>query len=113
MVGHGTSRLGKINMLPYDTVLLIARPNPPQFPACASIFTHCLLLLALPVEKVSIGIEILKCLLSGSAHVIITTSRYCRAIVEYYWGIFLCFDSRGSTLTVVSFNESFKQGTCI
>ncbi len=33
---------------------------------------------------VSIGIEILKGLLSGGAHVVIMTSRYSHAIVKYY-----------------------------
>ena len=40
------------------------------------------------VGKGSIGVEILKDLLSGGAHVVITTSRYCRKTVEYYQGIF-------------------------
>ena len=39
------------------------------------------------VGKGSIGIEILKGLLSGGAHVIITTSQYNRTIVEYYQSI--------------------------
>ncbi|OBZ74861.1 Fatty acid synthase subunit alpha [Grifola frondosa] len=40
------------------------------------------------VGKGSIGVEILKGLLSGGAHVVITTSRYSRPTVEYYQGIF-------------------------
>ena len=43
------------------------------------------------VGKGSIGVEILKGLLSGSAHVVVTTSRYSRATVEYYQGIFPAF----------------------
>ena len=61
------------------------------------------------VGKGSIGVEILKGLLSGGAHVVVTTSRYSRATVEYYQGIFQRFGSRGSALTVVSFNQGSKQ----
>lgn len=39
------------------------------------------------VGKGSIGIEILKGLLSGGAHVVVTTSRYSRATVEYHQSI--------------------------
>jgi 3-oxoacyl-ACP reductase-like protein len=35
------------------------------------------------VRKGSIGVEILKGLPSGGAHVVVTTSRYSRATVEY------------------------------
>ena len=61
------------------------------------------------VGKGSIGVEILKGLLSGGAHVVITTSRYSRATVEYYQGIYQRFGSRGSALTVVPFNQGSKQ----
>jgi fatty acid synthase subunit alpha, fungi type len=61
------------------------------------------------VGKGSIGVEILKGLLSGGAHVVITTSRYSRKTVEYYQGIFQQFGSRGSALTVVPFNQGSKQ----
>ncbi|KAI5122922.1 hypothetical protein M0805_007600 [Coniferiporia weirii] len=61
------------------------------------------------VGKGSIGIEILKGLLSGGAHVVITTSRYSRATVEYYQDIYQRFGSRGSALTVVPFNQGSKQ----
>ena len=57
------------------------------------------------VGKGSIGVEILKGLLSGGAHVVITTSRYSRKTVEYYQGIFQTHGSRGSALTVVPFNQ--------
>ncbi|VDB99061.1 unnamed protein product [Peniophora sp. CBMAI 1063] len=57
----------------------------------------------------SIGVEILKGLLSGGAHVVITTSRYSRPSVEYYQGIFQRFGLRGSALTVVPFNQGSKQ----
>ncbi|EPQ52677.1 hypothetical protein GLOTRDRAFT_112049 [Gloeophyllum trabeum ATCC 11539] len=61
------------------------------------------------VGKGSIGVEIVKGLLSGGAHVVITTSRYNRSTVEYYQGIFQRFGSRGSALTVVPFNQGSKQ----
>ncbi|KAH9945014.1 fatty acid synthase [Epithele typhae] len=61
------------------------------------------------VGKGSIGVEIVKGLLSGGAHVVITTSRYSRATVEYYQGIFQRFGSKGSALTVVPFNQGSKQ----
>jgi len=61
------------------------------------------------VGKGSIGVEILKGLLSGGANVVITTSRYSRASVEYYQAIFQRFGSRGSALTVVPFNQASKQ----
>ncbi|KAJ7285205.1 fatty acid synthase [Mycena rebaudengoi] len=61
------------------------------------------------VGKGSIGVEIVKGLLSGGAHVVITTSRYNRSTVEYYQSIFQTFGSRGSALTVVPFNQGSKQ----
>ncbi|CAH7670327.1 hypothetical protein PPACK8108_LOCUS5017 [Phakopsora pachyrhizi] len=61
------------------------------------------------VGKASIGVKILKGLLSGRAHVIFRTSRYSRATVEYYQGIYQEVGSRGSRLTVVLFNEGSKQ----
>jgi len=47
--------------------------------------------------------------LSEGAHVVITTSRYSRATVEYYQAIFQCHGSKGSALTVVPFNQASKQ----
>ncbi|RDB25744.1 Fatty acid synthase subunit alpha [Hypsizygus marmoreus] len=61
------------------------------------------------VGKGSIGVEIVKGLLSGGAHVVITTSSYSRKTVEYYQSIFQTFGSRGSALTVVPFNQASKQ----
>ncbi|KAL5526485.1 FAS2 [Sanghuangporus sanghuang] len=61
------------------------------------------------VGKGSIGVEVLKGLLSGGAQVVITTSRYSRATVEYYQDIYQRFGSRGSALTVVPFNQGSKQ----
>jgi hypothetical protein len=53
------------------------------------------------------GVEILKGLLSGGAHVVITTSRYNRTTVEYYQSIYQAVGSRA--LTVVPFNQGSKQ----
>jgi fatty acid synthase subunit alpha len=61
------------------------------------------------VGKGPIGVEILKGLLSGGAHVVITTSRYSRATVECYQAIFQRHGSKGSALTVVPFNQASKQ----
>ncbi len=61
------------------------------------------------VGKGSIGCEILKGLLSGGAHAVVTTSRYSRATVEYYQDIYQRYGSRGSALTVVPFNQGSKQ----
>jgi fatty acid synthase subunit alpha len=57
------------------------------------------------VGKGSISVEVVKGLLSGGAHVIITTSSYSCKTVEYYQS----HSSRGSALTVVPFNQASKQ----
>ena len=61
------------------------------------------------IGKGSIGVEVVKGLLSGGVHVVITTSSYSRKTVEYYQSIFQSFGSRGSALTVVPFNQASKQ----
>ncbi|BGP33270.1 fatty acid synthase alpha subunit Lsd1 [Rhodotorula toruloides] len=61
------------------------------------------------VGKGSIGIEIVKGLLAGGARVVITTSRYSRSTVEYYQAIYQEVGSKGSSLTVVPFNQGSKQ----
>jgi len=61
------------------------------------------------VGKGSIGVEVLKGLLSGGAHVVITTSRFNRASVEFYQDIFQKYGSRGSALKVLPFNQASKQ----
>ncbi|KAK0191779.1 hypothetical protein F5146DRAFT_1198324 [Armillaria mellea] len=61
------------------------------------------------VGKGSTGVEVVKGLLAGSAHVVITTSRYNRAAVEYYRSIFHSCGSCGSALTVVPSNQGSKQ----
>ncbi|SGZ13233.1 BQ5605_C028g10557 [Microbotryum silenes-dioicae] len=60
------------------------------------------------VGKGSIGVEIVKGLLAGGAKVVVTTSRYSRATVEYYQGIYQECGSKGSSLTVVPFNQGSK-----
>ena len=59
--------------------------------------------------KGSIGVEVVKGLLSGGACIVITTSSYSRKAVEYYQSIFQSFGSRASALTVVPFNQASKQ----
>ena len=62
------------------------------------------------VGKGSIGVEILKGLLSGGARVVVTTSCYSRSTVECYLSIYQSYGVRGSALTVVPFNQGSKQG---
>ncbi|KAG8752051.1 3-oxoacyl-[acyl-carrier-protein] synthase [Serendipita sp. 396] len=61
------------------------------------------------VGKGSIGVEIVKGLLSGGARVVITTSRYSRSSVEFYQDIYHRYGSDGSSLTVVPFNQGSRQ----
>ena len=61
------------------------------------------------VGKGSIGMEILKGLLSGHAHVIVTTSHYNCSTVKYYQSIYQTVGSQGSALTIVPFNQSSKR----
>ncbi|KAJ1556016.1 3-oxoacyl-[acyl-carrier-protein] synthase, partial [Cladochytrium tenue] len=52
----------------------------------------------------SIGVEILKALISGGARVIVTTSRFSKSVTEFYRGIYESCGSKGSRLVVVPFN---------
>jgi len=61
------------------------------------------------VGKGSIGVEVVKGLLSGGAHAVITPSSYSWKTVGHYQSIFQSFGSRGSALTVVPFNQASKQ----
>ena len=61
------------------------------------------------VGKGSIGVKVVKSLLSSGAHVVITTSSYSCKTVEYYQSIFQSFGSCGSALTVIPFNQASKQ----
>ncbi|EPQ27448.1 uncharacterized protein PFL1_04986 [Pseudozyma flocculosa PF-1] len=61
------------------------------------------------VGKASIGVEVVKGLLAGGARVVITTSSYSRSVVEYYQRIYQEVGARGSTLTVMPFNQASKQ----
>lgn len=57
----------------------------------------------------SIGADILRGLISGGAHVIVTTSRYSREVTEYYQAMYARHGSRDSQLVVVPFNQGSKQ----
>ncbi|KAE8188260.1 hypothetical protein CF336_g6228 [Tilletia laevis] len=61
------------------------------------------------VGKGSTGLAIVRGLLAGGARVIITTSSYSRATVEYYQRIYEEVGARGSTLTVVPLNAGSRQ----
>lgn len=57
----------------------------------------------------SIGAEVLQGLISGGAHVIVTTSRFSREVTEYYQAMYARHGARGSQLVVVPFNQGSKQ----
>jgi fatty acid synthase subunit alpha len=59
----------------------------------------------------SIGVEVLKGLLSGGAKVIITTSQFSREATENYQSIYAQYGSRESKLVVVPFNQGSIQDT--
>ena len=59
--------------------------------------------------KDSIGVEVLKALLSGGACVVITTSRFQKTVTEYYRSIYERHGSKGSRLVVVPFNGGSNQ----
>ncbi|CEH12227.1 fatty acid synthase [Ceraceosorus bombacis] len=61
------------------------------------------------VGKGSIALEVAKGLLAGGARVIITTSSYSRATLDFYKEIFQKVGARGSQLTVVPFNGASKE----
>ncbi|BEI89755.1 uncharacterized protein CcaverHIS019_0211170 [Cutaneotrichosporon cavernicola] len=63
------------------------------------------------VGRGSIGVEILQGLLAGGATCVVTTSRYSRAVVDYYKGIFHEVGSKGSKLIVVPYNGASRQDT--
>ncbi|KAI9352522.1 hypothetical protein DFJ73DRAFT_926469 [Zopfochytrium polystomum] len=57
----------------------------------------------------SIGVEILKALVSGGARVIVTTSRFSKSATEFYRSIYERHGSKGSRLVVVPFNGGSLQ----
>lgn len=57
----------------------------------------------------SIGVEVLKGLLSGGAKVIITTSQFSQETTENYQSIYTQYGSRGSQLVVVPYNQGSVQ----
>lgn len=99
-VGHSWQYSSKLTSLYLDVLKEIALSG--------VTFEHKNALLT-GVGKGSIGVEILRGLLAGGAKVVITTSRYSRATVEYYQSIYQEVGSKGSQLTVVPFNQGSKQ----
>ncbi|KAG5458102.1 MAG: hypothetical protein BJ554DRAFT_1745 [Olpidium bornovanus] len=59
----------------------------------------------------SIGVELLKALLSGGAQVIATTSRFSKVATEFYRSIYERYGSKGSCLVIVPFNGGSVQDT--
>ncbi|PGH20062.1 hypothetical protein AJ80_03712 [Polytolypa hystricis UAMH7299] len=57
----------------------------------------------------SIGAEILKGLLCGGARVIVTTSSYSSAVVQFYQEMYVRHGSRDSELIVAPFNQGSQQ----
>ncbi|KAI8824957.1 uncharacterized protein EV422DRAFT_605412 [Fimicolochytrium jonesii] len=60
-------------------------------------------------SKDSIGVEVLKMLLSGGAQVIVTTSRFSRSASEFYRSVFERHGAKGSRLVLVPFNGASFQ----
>ena len=56
--------------------------------------------------KGSIGIEIVKALISGGAYVIVTTSRFTHETTEMYKNIYEEFGGKDSQLVVLPFNQA-------
>ena len=59
--------------------------------------------------KGSIGLEIVKALLSGGARVIVTTSSYSKPIVDAFRNVYQQVGSKSSSLVVVPFNAASHQ----
>eukprot|EP01135_Chromosphaera_perkinsii_P010233 Nk52_evm6s2062 gene=Nk52_evmTU6s2062 len=57
----------------------------------------------------SIGVDILKALLAGGAHVIATTSSFSKSTTGYYQDIYTSSGGKGSCLTLVPFNQGSLQ----
>ena len=57
----------------------------------------------------SIAAEVMQGLISGGAHVIVTTSRYSREVTEYYQSMYARFGANGSQLVAVPFNQGSKE----
>ncbi|KAI8919392.1 fatty acid synthase [Powellomyces hirtus] len=62
-------------------------------------------------SKDSIGVEVLKALLSGGAKVIVTTSRFSKSASEFYRSIYERHGAKGSRLVLVPFNGASFQDT--
>jgi fatty acid synthase subunit alpha, fungi type len=83
-----------------DTLADIAH-NGITFEGQCALITGC--------GKGSIGVEVLKALLSGGAQVIITTSRFSKSVTEFYRSIYEEHGSKGSRLVCVPFNGGSVQ----
>jgi len=57
----------------------------------------------------SIGAEVLQGLISGGARVVVTTSRFSKAVTEYYQSMYAKYGAAGSQLIVVPFNQGSKK----
>jgi fatty acid synthase subunit alpha len=60
-------------------------------------------------SKRSIGLNILKAVLSGGAKVVVTTSSYSAATARFYQELYAEYGARGSRLVVVPFNQGSKR----
>jgi len=60
------------------------------------------------VGRGSIGVELLKGLLAGGGRVIATTSNFNSETVDFYQKIYQQYGSKGSSLTVVPFNQASR-----
>lgn len=60
-------------------------------------------------SKGSIGLNILKAVLSGGAKVVVTTSSYSSATARFYQELYVEYGGRGSRLVVVPFNQGSKR----
>lgn len=60
-------------------------------------------------SKGSIGLDILKRVLSGGAKVVVTTRSYSAAAARFYQQLYVEFGARGSCLVVVPFNQGSQR----
>jgi fatty acid synthase subunit alpha len=57
----------------------------------------------------SIAADVMQGLISGGAKVVVTTSRFSRAVTEHYQSIYARYGGNGSQLVVVPFNQGSQQ----
>ncbi|OOQ83309.1 3-oxoacyl-[acyl-carrier-protein] synthase [Penicillium brasilianum] len=65
--------------------------------------------LLIGASRASIGSEILRGLLVGGAHVIVTTSRFTPETISFFRDIYVSHGARGAQLHLVSFNQASQQ----